>query len=41
VKLALLDKDLRPVHEWHDNNFDPREIVTRNFGKGAHASAAQ
>lgn len=27
VKLALLDKDLRPVHEWHDNNFDPREIV--------------
>lgn len=41
VKLALLDKDLRPVHEWHDNNFDPREIVTRDFGKGAHASAAQ
>lgn len=37
VKLALLDKDLRPVHEWHDNNFDPREIVT----KGTHAPAAQ
>ena len=37
VKLALLDKDLRPVHEWHDNNFDPREIV-----KGAaNASTAQ
>lgn len=34
VKLALLDKDLRPVHEWHDNNFDPREIVK-------HASTAQ
>lgn len=37
VKLALLDNDLRPVHEWHDNNFDPREIV-----KGAaNASTAQ
>lgn len=34
VKVALLDKQLRPVHEWHDNQFDPQEIVT-------HASAAQ
>lgn len=34
VKVALLDKGLRPVHEWHDNQFDPREIVN-------HASAAQ
>ena len=34
VKVALLDKALRPVHEWHDNQFDPREIVN-------HASTAQ
>jgi protein SCO1/2 len=33
VKLALLDKNLRPVHEWLDNRFHPREIFD--------ASAAQ
>jgi protein SCO1/2 len=38
VKLALLDKDLRPVHEWHDNNFDPRVIVKQG---APHAPAAQ
>ena len=27
VKLALLDRKLRPVHEWSDNNFQPQEIV--------------
>jgi hypothetical protein len=40
VKLALLDKDLRPAHEWHDNPFDPREIVTQGT-QGTHAPAAQ
>lgn len=31
VKLALLDKELKPVREWHDNNFDPRQIAASDI----------